>query len=182
MVTGRASALLIIDVQIGLVDGLPAYRGPEVIATIGSLMAKARGCGAPVLFVQHDGAPGHRLEPQTAGWPIYPAIAPQTDEVVIRKRACDAFYATSLESELRRRGIGHVVVVGCMTEYCIDTTCRRAVTLGYGVTLVADGHTTADTETLSAAQIIEHHNGLLDGFAAGEHAISVRPADELLLC
>jgi nicotinamidase-related amidase len=37
-----------------------------------------------------------------------------------------------------------VFVTGCLTELCVDSTCRAAVTLGYDTTLVADGHTTAD--------------------------------------
>jgi nicotinamidase-related amidase len=66
-----------------------------------------------------------------------------------------------------------------MTEYCVDTTCRRAPTLGYDVTLVSDGHLTADSGQLKAAQIIAHHNALLDGFSAGGHAITVKAADDV---
>jgi hypothetical protein len=54
--------------------------------------------------------------------------------------------------------------------------------VGYDVTLVADAHTTAETEALSAAKIIEHHNGLLDGSDAGGHTITVTTADELSFC
>ena len=182
MDTKGARALLVIDVQIGLIEGLPAYRGTEVVATIERLILKARGCLMPVIFVQHDGEPGHALEPQTAGWPIHPSISPGPEDLVIHKRASDAFYDTSLDSELRARGIEHLIVAGCMTEYCVDTTCRRAVTLGFDVTLVADAHTTTETKVLSASQIIEHHNWLLHGFDAGAHAIAVTPSDKLLFC
>jgi nicotinamidase-related amidase len=67
-----------------------------------------------------------------------------------------------------------------MTEYCIDPTCRRAVTLGYDVTLVGDGHLTRDNGVLSAAQIIAHHNLVLNEFDAGAHAIKVRATAEVL--
>ncbi|WP_437578615.1 isochorismatase family protein [Sorangium sp. So ce887] len=53
---------------------------------------------------------------------------------------------------------------GCKTELCVDTTCRRAVTLGFGVTLAADAHGTSDSPALTAAAIVAHHNRLLDGF------------------
>ena len=66
-----------------------------------------------------------------------------------------------------------------MTEYCVDTTARRAVSMGYDVTLVSDAHTTIDNKLLTAAQIIAHHNALLDGFDAGPHAVTVKPADEV---
>ena len=65
---------------------------------------------------------------------------------------------------LKARGIGHLIIAGIQTEYCIDTTCRRASSLGYEVTLVADAHSTWDTEHLSAWQIIDHPNQVLSGW------------------
>jgi aminoglycoside 6'-N-acetyltransferase len=48
----------------------------------------------------------------------------------------------------------------------VDTTCRRAFGLGYDVTLAADAHGTWDDETLTAAQIVAHHNEVMaNGFA-----------------
>lgn len=66
-----------------------------------------------------------------------------------------------------------------MTEYCVDTTSRRAISMGYDVTLVSDAHTTIDNKLLTAAQVIAHHNSLLHGFDAGSNAITVKPADEV---
>ncbi|HJZ67129.1 MAG TPA: cysteine hydrolase family protein [Blastocatellia bacterium] len=173
------TALLVIDVQVGIIDGLHAFKGAEVVETINGLLSKARGAGAPVLYVQHDGDSGHVLETNSPGWKIHPAIAPAEGEPVVRKRASDSFFETSLARELDTRGIGHLVVTGCATQYCIDTICRRAVSLGYDVTLVSDAHTTVDDDNLSASQIIKHHNSLLDGFDAGEHAVSVKPAESV---
>ena len=68
-----------------------------------------------------------------------------------------------------------------MTEYCIDTTVRRAFSLGYDVTLVADGHLTVDSGVLTFDQIISHHNSLLDGFDAGNHSVRVVPLSQVLL-
>lgn len=67
------------------------------------------------------------------------------------------------------------MIAGLMTQYCVDTTCRRAVSLGFDVTLVADAHTTADSDTLQVEQIVAHHNALLDGFDAGSATIRVTP-------
>jgi nicotinamidase-related amidase len=52
------------------------------------------------------------------------------------------------------------------TEYCVDTTCRRAYSLGYDIVLVEDGHSTWDTEHLAASQVIAHHNATLGGWFA----------------
>ena len=62
---------------------------------------------------------------------------------------------------------------------CIDTTSRIAISRGYDVTLVSDAHTTTDTEILSAAQIIAHHNYVLDDFGTDEHVIVTRLAAEV---
>lgn len=67
------------------------------------------------------------------------------------------------------------------TLYCVDTTVRRATTMGYNVTLVKDAHTTDDYEgaALTAALRIDYHNEVLDGFRIDEHVIKVKPADEV---
>ena len=175
------SALLVIDVQVGIIDGFHAYRGNEVLQQINSLLGKARASGIPVIYIQHDGENGHPLEAGSPGWEIHPAIKPAAGELVIRKRASDSFFETTLQDELESLDINHLVATGCMTEYCVDTTVRRAVSIGYDVTLASDAHTTIDNNLLSAAQIIAHHNAVLNGFDAGPHAITVKPADEISL-
>lgn len=177
----RETALLIIDVQVGIIEGFHAYRGREVLKQINKLLAKARPVNLPIIYVQHDGEAGHPLEVGTEGWQIHQAIKPHEEDLIIRKRASDSFFDTTLQRELEARGIKHLIVAGCMTEYCVDTTARRAVSVGYDVTLVSDAHTTIDNKLLTAAQIIAHHNALLDGFDAGSHAITVKPANEITL-
>jgi nicotinamidase-related amidase len=173
--------LLIIDVQVGLVRLMPPELQDRVLSNITVLLSKARSSGMPVLFIQHDGPKGHPIEAETAAWAIHPSILPLRGEPVIRKKASDSFFETRLAEELQTREISHLMIVGGMTEYCIDTTCRRAVTLGYDVTLVGDAHLTRDTPDLTAAQIIAHHNLLLDDFAAGIHSIKVTPTGEISL-
>ena len=175
----KTTALVVIDVQVGILESDRAYRVGEVLDGISQLLKRARGAGTPIIHVQHDGPKGHEVELDSPGWQIHPAIAPAPGEPVVRKRASDSFFATTLQSELESRGIQHLVITGAMTEYCVDTTCRRAVSLGYDVTLVSDAHTTYDNDLLTAAEIIAHHNGLLDGFDAGEHSIAVKTAQSV---
>ena len=173
-------ALLVIDVQVGIIEGFHAYRGREVLEQISKLLERARASNMPIIYIQHDGEEGHPLEVGTEGWEIHPDIKPFEGELIIRKRASDSFFETALQHELEARGIKHLIVAGCMTEYCVDTTSRRAISMGYDLTLVSDAHTTVDNKLLTAAQIIAHHNALLDGFDAGAHAITVKPADEVI--
>jgi nicotinamidase-related amidase len=180
------AALLVIDVQNGILADPKLVRQKEIdraldetVHRIAGLIDKARAASVPVVYVQHNGGPGHRLEPNTPGWPIRAEIAPRPGDPVIHKRACDSFFETDLGTELEAAEVGRLVICGCMTQYCVDTTVRRAVSLGYDVVLVADGHMTSDTKTLQFEQIIAHHNTLLDGFDAGEHSVQVHPARQI---
>ena len=49
---------------------------------------------------------------------------------------------TGLHEHLHSIGAERLVICGLQSEYCGDTTTRRALNLGYGITLVADGHST----------------------------------------
>jgi nicotinamidase-related amidase len=60
--------------------------------------------------------------------------------------------------------VGFPAGSGAQTEVCVDTTCRRAFSLGFSVTLVSDGHSTWDNATLTADQIIRHTNDTLAGW------------------
>ncbi len=181
-------AVVVIDVQNAILE-IPNIKRPaetrvafdRLVARIADFLERARSRHVPVLFVQHDGGAGHRLEKGLSGWQIRPELTPTQNEPVIHKTACDSFFKTTLESELTSRRISRLIVMGCMTQYCIDTSVRRAVSLGYDVTLAADGHLTADSELLTFDQIIAHHNALLDGFDAGEHVVRVEPLPRISL-
>lgn len=186
------TALVIIDVQNAILQGHGGARASEMerafeatVARIAQLQARARAAGLPVILVQHDGEPGHRLATGTAGWLIRGELAPHPGEAVIQKKSCDSFFETDLAGQLAARGIhpgtGRLIIAGCMTQYCVDTTCRRAVSLGYDVTLAADGHMTADSGALGFEQIIAHHNALLDGFDAGNKIVTVAPIAAIAL-
>jgi nicotinamidase-related amidase len=178
------TALLIIDVQNAIVQGsaVPARQKSidaaldAVVARLQSVQQRARAAGVPVVLVQHDGGTGDPLERGTEGWKLRREIAPLPGETVVEKKSCDSFFETDLAARLQAASIDHLVIGGCMTQYCVDTTARRAVSLGFDVTLLEDGHSTADMGALTFEQIVAHHNRLLNGFNAGAHAIKLRPS------
>jgi nicotinamidase-related amidase len=158
-------ALLVVDVQMfGFGEDSPVYAGESLLANVRGLIARARAAGAPVIYVQHCGAEGEIDEPGAPAWKIHPAIAPAEGDPVVQKRHPDAFQKTTLQAELESRHIRRLVVAGMQTEYCVDTTCRRAYSLGYDVVLAEDAHSTWDTEHLTASQVIAHHNATLGGW------------------
>jgi nicotinamidase-related amidase len=177
------TALLVIDVQVGLIDGPPpVYQADIILERIAGLIAAARAAGTPVIYVQDKDVGGVG----TPAWQIHPAVAPAPDELAVRKAWSDSFYETTLGAELQVRGISQLVIAGMKTDVCVTMTSFRAVALGYDVLLVSDAHTTTDNNLLTAAQTIAYHNDLLwgfgaeDGFGAGKHWITVKPASEII--
>jgi len=157
---------MVIDVQRGMFDSSdPVQAGPELLLRISQLIEKARKAAVPVIFVQHNGSPGSLLEPGTSGWHLHPSLSPLEGDLVIQKGTPDSFHERGLRMELAHRGIENLVISGIQTEVCVDTTCRRAFSLGYDVVLATDAHSTWDRGKLTAEQIIEHHNDVLRWFA-----------------
>jgi nicotinamidase-related amidase len=157
----ESTALLIIDVQMGMFQSPripPVSRADELLATLQKLIARAREAGVPIVYVQHCGTKDDVLQEGMPGWEIHPAIQPRKEDPVVRKHFCDSFLKSELHELLQSMSISSLVIAGIQTEFCVDTACRRAFSLGYEVTLVKDGHSTWDTEALQAAQIVAHHN------------------------
>ncbi len=157
------SALLMIDIQNAMFGPDEICHEPErMLANAADLLTRARAAGVPVFFVQHCEA-NSPFAPGNAGWQINSRVAPDAGEPVIEKWACSSFYKTDLDQRLRAAGIDTLVIAGLQSEFCVDTACRVAQTLGYGVTLAADAHSTFDNPVLPADKIIAHHNRLLSG-------------------
>lgn len=181
------TVFVIIDVQRNILSHVSGERADavrvaldQVVGRLAALADRARARGVPVIHVQHDGAPGHRLEKGTDGWHIRAELGPAPGEPVVNKTSCDSFLGTNLLALLRTSGASHLIIGGCMTPYCIDTSVRSAVAHGFDVTLLADGHTTCDIGALRLEQVIAHHNAVLDGFGAAGRTVTVRPAATVL--
>ena len=162
----RKTALLIIDVQNCMFDPAPVYNSTVLLERLQSLIDRARASNTPVIYVQHNGPAGAPHAPGEPGWAIHPAIAPRSGETIVQKTTPDSFYQTTLKVELAAKDIEQLVIAGIQTDYCVDTTCRRAASEGYTVTLVSDAHSTWGDSGLSAQQIIDHHNQVLGNWFA----------------
>lgn len=151
------TALLVIDVQNGVVDG--ACRRDDVVANINGLVLRARAANIPVVWVQHS---DEELAEGSHSWMIVPELTPLASEPKVGKRYNDSFEETALEHELSLRGVGSLVVTGAQTEWCVRSTLHGAVTRGYDTFLVSDAHTTTDSHDVAAgfdaAHVIAHTN------------------------
>jgi nicotinamidase-related amidase len=152
------TALLVIDVQNGLVVDI--HGGAAFLRRLRGLADRARKSRVPVVFVQDDEV----ARPGSRAWEVHPKLGVREGEPRVRKLASDSFHETPLRRLLGRLGVRRLVIGGCKTEYCVDSTVRRAGDLGFDVTVVADGHSTTGNGVLSAAEIIRHHNRVFEGF------------------
>ena len=173
-----STALLIIDVQRALCIGkFAAFEVDRVIDNINLVSQKARAAGAPVIIIQHESADGV-LDYGTEGWQLATNLVALPTDTTIRKKATDSFHQTTLLPELQARGVKSLVICGLQSEFCVDTTTRRAMALGFPVVLVADGHSTMDNAVISAAMISAHHNETLSNISSfGPRTKAVKSAD-----
>lgn len=157
----NATALLIIDMQVGLFrDETPRHDADGVVYRINALSKVVRKNGGIVVFIQHDGVQDDPLEPGTSGWRLLPSLDRDPSDIVVNKTACDSFYDTELTAILGREGVQRLIVTGCATDFCVDTTVRAAISRDNKVVVVADGHTTTDRPYINAKSLIQHHNWL----------------------
>jgi nicotinamidase-related amidase len=154
------TAVLVIDMQRGLCDDPPRpHEAGEVVQRINALTERARAAGVPVAFIQHENDVD--LEFDSERWQLADALHVDSLDTKIRKTTPDSFLRTPLEAWLTGQGVQRVVVCGYSSEFCVDTTVRRAAGLGYEVTLAADAHTSHDKPHATGAFIRAHHNATL---------------------
>ena len=171
-------ALLIIDAQQALIEGDQVEPGvvekERLLKNINSVIEKAVEKEIEIIFIRDvDVSKG-----EGSGFQVHEEIKVPADSVTFDKAATNSFYGTPLTDYLRERNIQHVVMMGCKTEYCIDTAVRTATVNGFDVTLVGDAHSTSDSNTLTGEQIINHHNRTLHGHYNVDHFSVVRNAGE----
>lgn len=151
-------ALLVIDMQCGLLDGTPKLDLPEVVVRINQLAAAVRRRSGTVIWVQHAGSPGDPFEPGTPGWALLPDLHRHDADAVVSKTLNDAFAQTNLAALLGEIGADRLLICGWATDFCVDATFRSAVSGGFHVVAVSDGHTAGDRPHLSASAVVRHHN------------------------
>jgi nicotinamidase-related amidase len=153
------TALLVVDLQKGIV-GLPtAHPIADVVGNATKLTDAFRRHGLPVVLINVDGlAPGRaeqsrRVSEFPAGWTdLIPELNRQPGDHLVTKRTWGAFTNTGLEPYLRQSGVTQVVVSGVATSAGVESTARFANELGFNVTLAVDAMTDMNADA--------HHNSV----------------------
>jgi len=167
----RTSALVLIDLQGGIVGRpLAPHSGAAVVAVGQALAERFRAAGALVILVrvawsddfgdalrqpvdQPLARPAEGLPP---GWSdLVPGLV-QPGDLILTKRQWSAFHGTELDLQLRRRGIRTLVLGGVATNYGVESTARQGWELGYEQVVLEDACTThsAELQALAFQQIL----------------------------
>ncbi len=156
------SALLVIDVQNGVVDD--AFSRDAIIGHMSDVVENARAHNVPVIWVQHS---DEELVIDSHEWQIVPELVPLDNEKIVRKLFRNSFVETQLGEILDDLKVGHIC--GAQTNNCVRHTCHGALERGYDITLVSDAHTASGYDwkghTVDAEDVINEQNDNFTGFA-----------------
>ena len=147
------AALVVIDLQKGIV-GLPTvHPASDIIGRTAQLARGFRERGLPVILVNVTGrAPGRTDAgapkfPFAADWSeLVPELQQHPEDHLVSKQRWGAFIGTSLDDYLRQRGVTQVFVTGVATSAGVESTARSAYDYGYHVGLVVDAMTDRSEE------------------------------------
>ena len=162
------TALLVIDMQNafgspgGMFDkaGVPISSIQAAVAPTRTAVDAARRTGLPIIFVKigfrsdladigADGGPNARflrhhgvldgvLERDTWATDIVEELTPGAGDIIVWKTRFSAFFRTELDELLQRRGVTHLIVTGCTTSICVESTVRDAFFLDYHCVVLED--------------------------------------------
>ena len=147
------TALVIIDLQKGIVSYPTAHPIDDVVKHASELAAAFRRHHLPVVLVNvAGGAPGrtqqsHAAADRPTDWiDLVPALNRQPGDHVVTKKTWGAFTNTNLYAHLQRLGVTQIVLAGVATSIGVESTARHAHELGFHVALAVDAMTDLDVD------------------------------------
>jgi len=173
-------ALIVVDMQVGLLNGEPKHDLRGVIERINRLAARVRERSGVVIFVQHCSGPEDNFVPGTPGCALLPEFQRADADIVILKTLNDPFVGTDLAARLKEIAPERVLITGWATDLCVDATVRSAVSNHYDVVVVMDAHTLNDRPHLDAASVIRHHHWVWSNLIT-QRSVRLAHTDELLM-
>jgi nicotinamidase-related amidase len=142
---------------------------------------RARASGVAVVWVQHA---DQQLVKDSPEWQGVPELSLREGEARVHKQYESSFESTTLDNELARRGVSHIVLAGAASNWCIRATAYGALDRGYGLTLVKDSHTTSSMDLeggfqLVAEQVVQDLNVVMRWLSYPERKRSTATAEDV---
>lgn len=155
----RKTALVLIDLQAGIVSRQTAPYGPaQVIENSSRLAKRFRKKGGTVVYVRVDlnnflhlpvdtpGRDPNAAPPPPSASELVREAGFQEGDLLITKRLWGAFAGTELEQLLRSRGVDTAVLTGISTNAGVESTARQGTGLGFAFVVVEDACSSTDAE------------------------------------
>lgn len=148
----KNTALVLIDLQKGIVKFPVATPAADILANAAKLVAAFRAADLPVFVVNVDpsdsplnnlrkDAKAHPMTIEEEWLQITPEIITQPDDVFITKAIWNAFTNPAMHEELKKKNITGIVLAGISTSIGVEGTARAASELGYNITFAEDAMT-----------------------------------------
>lgn len=173
-------ALLVIDMQKGsFTPKTPRFDTDGVVKRINELASIFRAQHFPVIFIQHDGTGSGEFEKNAWDWENLDELIVEAVDVRIDKYANDVFYNSTLQLKLQELNVTELIITGCATDFCVESTVQSALTKDFNITVVENGHTTGERPHLAAEKVIEHYNWVWQNMIPTKGKIEVKSFDEI---
>lgn len=143
-----------------LVDGARAAKVLVVYLLMTVLPDRASESPAQIRFnmrmhlSQGDGEPLRYTEDGSEGQKLIPELTVEDGDLVVKKYRSSAFWGTNLDMLLRSNGVQTVIVSGCTTEGCVESTARDAMFNDYYVVIADDCVASDDREQHDASMLL----------------------------
>jgi ureidoacrylate peracid hydrolase len=174
------SALIVVDLQNAFMMPGVAHTlcemAPRIVPNVNRLAQALRRAGGTVVWVRTKAtqeslddwsayygllSPEARqrrldaLSEGALGYDFWSELAIEPQDAIVTKTRYSAFIqgASDLHAQLGRRGIDTVLVTGCVTNVCCESTARDAMMLNFKTIMVSDGNAAA-TDAEHAASLI----------------------------
>lgn len=161
------TAVLVVDAQMSEFNDAKRAEKPDYVHAIETralpaikhLIAETRPLGVEIVYTMiesltkcgRDRSLDHKLsgihEPKgSPNAKMLPGIEPGDDDIVLPKTSSGVFNSTNINYVLRNLGIKNVIVVGFITDQCVDMAVRDGADLGYYMVCASDGCATYSPE------------------------------------
>lgn len=148
--------LLVVDTQKQIVKR-ELYQFELFVYRVRELIKTARANNVEVIYVRHDGGEGSEMTKGTEGFEIYDEFKPLEGEKIFDKKYNSAFRGTGLLEYLKDKGEDTIMLVGLLTDYCIDATVKAGFEHGFKMLVPSKANSTFDNDFMSAEKTYNYY-------------------------
>lgn len=149
--------LIVIDIQKEITKER-LYNYPVFLENAKKVIASARENGIEIIYVRHDDGEGSALGKGQPGFEIFPEVAPAGDEKIFDKTINSAFGNQDFTKYLENCGDKDLMIIGLLTNMCMDCTIKSAFERGYSVTVPVECNSTFPNRYMDGETTWRYYN------------------------